>query len=237
VIRSIGPFEEVLPLVDGVSLEEPLDFGETALLVIVGRYRTNDCRRTVMREVGTRLRKARVTLEEHEPGPGCRCREQQPVRSVFGVLVAPFISKGVVEEVAVQVDCGAAGASSAATLDASEPILTGTLVEGEPGTRFITDGETWRAFCAEMHQADSCLAVDFTRFRVAVAVGQPLQDSCRRTVQEGVTVEGRLARIRLREIYPRADQICVTVFGGFQVFAFLVPAAVEEVALESRRVS
>jgi hypothetical protein len=87
-----------------------------------------------------------------------------------------------------------------------------------------------------MNQAASCPKVDFASARVAVAVGQVLQNSCRSTEQDGLALEGGTARIVLREIHPAPERMCAQVYGGHQVFAYRVPASVTAVEIDSRKV-
>lgn len=237
VVRSAEEYQELMASFDG-SLDAPPDFAEATLLVIVGRDRENDCRRTEI-EVGTRFKTARVGIQEIMPGPDCECREQEPVRWVFGVLVAPFVKKAKLKETEVALDCGRAPAEAAAgPAGRAEPrlILSGTLVEGEAGTSLLTTEVEWTAFCARMNQAASCPRVDFASTRVAVAVGWPLQNSCRSTEQDGLVLEGDTARILLREIYPAPERVCAQVYGGHQVFAYQVPASVSAVEIDSKKV-
>jgi hypothetical protein len=236
VVRSEEEYREIMSAFEAGGLEEAPDFEQATLLVIVGRDRENDCRRTEI-EVGTRFKTARVRIQEIMPGPGCECRAQEPVRWVFGVLVAPFVKKAKLKESTVALDCGAA-VQPATAAGPVEPqvILSGTLVEGEAGASLLTTEVEWSAFCARMNQAASCPAVDFSAARVAVAVGQPLQNACRSTEQDGASLEGSVARLTLREIHPSPDRMCAQVYGGHQVFAFLVPASVTAVELDSRKV-
>jgi hypothetical protein len=236
VVRSEEEYREIMSAFEGGGLDEAPDFEEATLLVIVGRDRENDCRRTEI-EVGTRFKTARVGIQEIMPGPGCECRAQEPVRWVFGVLVAPFVKKAKLKESTVALDCGAA-VQPATAAGAVEPqvILSGTLVEGEAGASLLTTEVEWSAFCARMNQAASCPAVDFSADRVAVVVGQPLQNACRSTEQDGVSLEGSVARLAVREIHPSPDRLCAQVYGGHQVFAFLVPGSVTAVELDSRKV-
>lgn len=238
VVRSTEEYEEIMASFDGGGPETPPSFEEATLLVIVGRDRESDCRRTEI-EVGTRFKTARVSIQEIMPGPGCECRAQEPVRWVFGVLVAPFVKKAKLKETELPLDCGAAPAAvGAAAGGPVEPelILSGTLVEGEAGASLLTTEVEWTAFCARMNQAASCPTVDFASARVAVAVGQVLQNSCRSTAQDGLTLEDGRARIALREIYPAPERVCAEVYGGHQVFAYRVPASVTEVVIDSRTV-
>jgi len=236
VVRSEEEFREIMQTFEGEGLDQPPDFEEATLLIIVGRDRDNDCRRTEI-GVGTRFKGARVGLQEIMPGPECECRAQETVRWVFGVLVAPFVKKAKLKETTVSLDCGAAAAEVATGAGPVEPqvILSGTLVEGEAGASLLTTEIEWTAFCARMNQAASCPRVDFSAARVAVVVGQPLQNACRSTEQDGVTIEEGVARIALREIHPSPDRLCAQVYGGHQVFAFLLPASVAEVELDSRK--
>jgi hypothetical protein len=237
VVRSEAELREIMTAFEGDGLDQPIDFEQATLLVIVGRDRDNDCRRTEI-EVGTRFKTARVGIQEIMPGPECECRAQEPVRWVFGVLVAPFVKKAKLEESTVSLDCGAAPAEAPAGAGPVEPevILSGTLVEGEAGASLLTTQVEWSAFCARMNQAASCPRVDFSTARVAVIVGQPLQNACRSTEQDGVIIEEGVARFALREIHPSPDRMCAQVYGGHQVFAFRLPASVTQVELDSRKV-
>lgn len=233
VVSDLATFRSMAAFIEPTPEDPSLD--GTRLMVVVGETLDSDCRETILDEVGTRFRTARITLREERAGPTCRCTTRDPVRSVFGILVPGMIKKARLSTVDVDRDCGAAGRRPEGTTAAVEEILSGTLIEAEPGSRLITERSSWLALCADLNQSESCAAVDFGRSRVAVAVGAPLENSCRRTASDGITVESGAARVSLREIYPGSDRMCAQVFGGHQVYAYRVPSSVETVEIASRK--
>ncbi|RMG45290.1 MAG: hypothetical protein D6718_07770 [Acidobacteria bacterium] len=229
VIRDDAAFDRLVEPLDPDFGGERPDLRKRSVLLVVGRPRENGCRDTALAAVETRNMKAKVTIEERVPEPGCGCGGGARPPAAWLVTVSRLVRKATAETVEAPAECRPAPG-------AERPVL---LWEGSwdhaPGAEIVADEAAYASLAKRSGLEGEPPAVDFHAHRVVAVTGRPRSNGCRRTRVVETELDGdEEAVFTLEEVYPGPGQICTQQFLLPKLFVYRVPAGVVRVRTITR---